>query len=310
MRNISRIVRSNLKLKHLQLLIAVDQFKSLGKAAHFMSLTQSAVSKNLVEIESMLDIVLFDRSAVGTQPTRHGKTLLNFAHTVLGEFEQTMEEIETQRHGHDVRVVIGITSLISPLLLAKTIELVKACSPDSMVCLEEGNLRTLIPRLRSSELDMLICPVEPDYMGPDLKAEQLYAEHFHLVVSHEHPLLAAISLDWKHLTEYPWVIPSSPSTVYAKLRQVFSLKGAHPPKDLMEASSPLPMLSLIQHRLAIAIWTSQVAELHAQRGLIKVLPFRLSFRPLPVGIISLKEKRHATLTVDFMNCLKSAAKEI
>ncbi len=273
-----------------------------------MNLTQSAVSKNLTEIERMFDVVLFDRSAVGTQPTLQGQTLLNFARTVLGVFEQALEEIEAQQHGQAIRVKIGITSVISPMLLAKTTELLKTSAPDCMVRLEEGDLRTLIPRLRAGELDMLVSPVDPDYMAVDLKTDPLYAERFHLVVSDDHPLLAAVGLDWKHLTEYPWVIPSSPSTVYAKLTQVFSSNGASPPKDLMEATSPLPMLSLIQHRYAIAVWTSQIATLHAQRGLIQVLPFRLSFRPPPVGIISLKDRRHGTLAVDFMNCLKSAAK--
>ncbi len=306
MKNISRIVRSNLKLKHLQLLLAVDKFRSLGKAAQFMSLTQSAVSKNLAEIESMFDIVLFDRSAAGTQPTTHGQTLLNLARTVLDAFEQTLEEIEAQRHAHSIRLVIGITSLISPLLMAKTIALAKTSSPDSMVRLEEGDLRNLMPRLRSGELDMLISPIEPDYMAVDLKAESLYSERFQLVVSDEHPLLATDNLNWKSLTDYPWVIPPLPSTMHAKLREIFSVNDATPPKDMMEASSPLSVLSLIQHRLAIAVWCSQIAALHAQRGLIKVLPFKLSFRPLPIGIISLKEKRHNTLAINFMNHLKSA----
>ncbi len=309
MRNIARIVRSNLKFKHLQLLIAVDTFKSLGKAAQFMSLTQSAVSKNLAEIESMFDIVLFDRSATGTQPTTHGQTLLNLARTVLDAFEQTMDEIEAKRHAHGIRLAVGVTTLISPMLLAKAIALVKASLPDSMVRLEEGDLRILIPRLRSGELDILISPIDPDYMARDLHSESLYSERFQLVVSDGHPLLATDNLNWKNLTLYPWVIPPSPSTIHAKLRETFSLNAVSPPKDLMEASSPLSVLSLIQHRLAIAICSSQIAALHAQRGLIKVLPFKLSFRPLPISIISLKEKRHSSLAIDFMNHLKISSEK-
>jgi hypothetical protein len=35
-----RVLRSNLKLKHLQLLVALDQFRHLGRASEFLSLTQ------------------------------------------------------------------------------------------------------------------------------------------------------------------------------------------------------------------------------------------------------------------------------
>src|SRR5688572_4495469 len=62
MTQIDRVLRSNLKLKHLQLLVALDQFRHLGRAAEFLSLTQPAVSKTLAEIEKLFGLALFDRS--------------------------------------------------------------------------------------------------------------------------------------------------------------------------------------------------------------------------------------------------------
>ena len=53
MAQIDRVLRSNLKLRHLQMLVALDQFRHLGRAAEFLSVTQPAVSKTLAEIESM-----------------------------------------------------------------------------------------------------------------------------------------------------------------------------------------------------------------------------------------------------------------
>ena len=54
MADIDRVLRSNLKLRHLQLLVALDNFRHLGRAAEFLSLTQPAVSKSLAEIERLL----------------------------------------------------------------------------------------------------------------------------------------------------------------------------------------------------------------------------------------------------------------
>ena len=47
--DIDRVMRSNLKLKHLQLVVALDEFRHLGRSAEFLSLTQPAVSKSLAE---------------------------------------------------------------------------------------------------------------------------------------------------------------------------------------------------------------------------------------------------------------------
>ena len=51
MSQIDRVLRSNLKLRHLQLLVALDEFRHLGRVSEFLSITQPAVSKMLVEIE-------------------------------------------------------------------------------------------------------------------------------------------------------------------------------------------------------------------------------------------------------------------
>lgn len=62
MSDIDRALRSNLKLKHLQLLVALEQFHHLGHAADFLSMSQPAVSRTLSEIEKMLEMRLFQRS--------------------------------------------------------------------------------------------------------------------------------------------------------------------------------------------------------------------------------------------------------
>jgi hypothetical protein len=69
MTQIDRVLRSNIKLRHLQLVVALDQFRHLGRTAEFLSVSQPAVSKMLGEVESMLELTLFERSTRGTEPT-------------------------------------------------------------------------------------------------------------------------------------------------------------------------------------------------------------------------------------------------
>lgn len=79
MTRIDRVLRSNLKLRHFQLLVALDQFRHLGRAAEFLSVTQPAVSKSLAEIESLFGLALFERSTRGTEPTPAGISVVRFA---------------------------------------------------------------------------------------------------------------------------------------------------------------------------------------------------------------------------------------
>src|SRR3546814_10230390 len=63
-----KMVISKLRIKQLQLLIALSEQKSLHKAAGTMFLTQSAASKALQEIEGMLEVTLFERTKLGLVP--------------------------------------------------------------------------------------------------------------------------------------------------------------------------------------------------------------------------------------------------
>ena len=65
MKDTLNVLLSKLRMKQLQLLIALDDLKSLHKAAGAMAMTQSAASKALQELESMLDAPLFERSKSG-----------------------------------------------------------------------------------------------------------------------------------------------------------------------------------------------------------------------------------------------------
>ena len=86
MGTIDRALRSNLKLRHLQLLVALDQFRRLGRAAEFLSLTQPAVAKTLAEIERTCGVRLFERSTRGTEPTPDGESVVRFARAVRASY--------------------------------------------------------------------------------------------------------------------------------------------------------------------------------------------------------------------------------
>src|SRR6266568_7013750 len=117
MATIDRVLRSNLKLRHLQLLVALDEFRHLGRAAEFLSVTQPAVSKTLAEIERLFDLGLFVRSTRGTEPTPYGDAIVRFARSVLADYERTRDEIASVASGAAGRTRVGAMVVAMPMLL-------------------------------------------------------------------------------------------------------------------------------------------------------------------------------------------------
>jgi DNA-binding transcriptional LysR family regulator len=125
MSKIDRVLRSNLKLRHLQLLVALDQFRHLGRAAEFLAVTQPAVSKTLAEVERMLGMALFERSTRGTEPTAAGVSMVRFARSVLAGFERTRDEMAAEASGARGRTSVGAMVVATPVLLARAVERLK-----------------------------------------------------------------------------------------------------------------------------------------------------------------------------------------
>ena len=288
MSQIDRVLRSNLKLRHLQLLVALDEFRHLGRVSEFLSITQPAVSKMLVEIEKMFDLQLFLRSTRGTEPTSHGVTVVRFARSVLADYQRTRDEITAQASGGVGRTSVGAMVVALPSLLMPAILQLKQHSPLTTVMVEEGDLTRLLPRLRVGELDLIVGRLEPGYASPDLETESLYPETMCIVVSPEHPLAKTPQPDWTLLAQLPWVVPPPWASSRSKLAQMFYKHQLVPPADIIETSSFLVTLSSMQQRPAIGFLARSVAEHFERQGLLCILNLKLPIELPHVGIITLR----------------------
>ena len=310
MSEIDRVLRSNLKLRHLQMLVALDQFRHLGRAAEFLSVTQPAVSKTLVEIERMFGLALFERSTRGTVPTLSGDSVVRFARSVLADYDRTRDEIAAVASGAAGRTSVGAMVVATPVLLARAVEMLKSQSAQTTVLVEEGDLTRLLPKLRLGELDLFVGRLEPGYAAPDLLTEPLLEEPMAVVLKPGHRLLSKRKPTWKDLAALPCVMPPPWASLRVKLDQMFFREGLHPPADIVESASFLSQLSFLQQRDAAAFMSRAVAQHFQQQGVLKVLALKVPIELPPVGLITLRGRRPAPSTERLIDCLRRVAREV
>jgi DNA-binding transcriptional LysR family regulator len=304
-RHIDRVLRSNLKLKHLQLLVALDQFRHLGRASEFLSLTQPAVSKTLAEVERLFGVALFLRSTRGTEPTAYGQTVVRFARSVLADFDRTRDELAAVASGAAGRVRVGAMVVAMPVLLAQAMARLKAASPLTTVLVEEGDLTRLLPQLRLGELDVFVGRLEPGYAAPDLETEPLYEEPMCIVCGPRHALARRRAPDWADLAAARWVMPPPWASSRVKLHQLFYKHGLNPPVDVIESASFLVTLSCLRERGALGFWARSVAEHYQAQELIRILPVQAPMELPPVGLITLRGRLRPPAAEQLMACLRT-----
>ncbi|HEU0201907.1 MAG TPA: LysR substrate-binding domain-containing protein [Burkholderiaceae bacterium] len=308
MSKIDRVLRSNLKLRHLQLLVALDEFRHLGRAAEFLSVTQPAVSKMLGEIEGLFGLRLFDRSTRGTQPTAYGDSVVRFARAVVADYERTRDEIAAVASGAAGRTSVGAMVVATPVLLTRAVEMLKARSAQTTVLVEEGDLAHLLPKLRLGELDVFVGRLEPGYAAPDLETEALYNEPMMVIVAPDHPLTRKAKPDWNDLARVPCVVPPPYASLRVKLDQIFLQRVGQPPADLIETASFLSLLSFVRQRGAVGFLARSVSRHFEREGTVKVLPIKVPVELPPVGLITARGRRRTPSTEQLIECLRRAAR--
>lgn len=309
MSDIDRVLRSNLKLRHLQLLVALDEFRHLGRAAEFLSITQPAVSKSLAEIERTFGLELFSRSTRGTEPTQYGRAVVRFARSVLADFDRTRDELAAAASGAAGRVSVGAMVVATPGLVSRAVAMLKARSAQTTVSLEEGDLTRLLPRLRVGELDLFVGRLEPGYAAPDLAAEPLYQEPMCLVCRPDHPVATARRCRWSDVAGLPWVVPPAWASSRVKLNQQFYRRDLDPPSDVVESASFLMTLTFLRDRGAVAFVARTVARFLEREGLARALPLKVPIELPPVGIITPRGRSKTPACEQMIGFLRLAAKQ-
>src|SRR5437762_7946292 len=87
-------ISRRLKLRHLDVLLAVVQSGSMGKAAERLAITQPVVSKTIADLESALGVCLLDRGPHGVEPTLYGRALLKRSAAIFNDLRSSVSDIE------------------------------------------------------------------------------------------------------------------------------------------------------------------------------------------------------------------------
>ncbi|MGB3289648.1 MAG: LysR substrate-binding domain-containing protein [Burkholderiaceae bacterium] len=310
MTHIDRALRSNIKLRHLQLIAALDEFRHLGRTADFLLVSQPAISKMLMEIESMLGLQLFIRSTRGTEPTVAGTSLVRFARSVLAQYERTRDEIAAVASGVAGRTRVGTMSGALPVLLSRGIEILKESSAHASVLVEEGDLTHLLPKLRVNELDFFVGRLEPGYAAPDLLTEPLYREPMVAIVDSKSPLARKKQPSWHDFMDMPCVMPPPWASLRVKIEQEFYRHGLTPPKDLIETSSYFAITTFVRERRAIGFVARSVGLSLQDHGQCKVLALDIPIALPPVGIMTLRDQHLTSASEHLISALRVAAQEL
>lgn len=301
-------IRSSFKPRSLQLLVALDDFRHLGKVAASTHVTQPAVSKALGDLERGLGLKLFERTARGVHPTIYGECLIRHARAMLSGLAQARDELQGLRSGSSGTIRVGVLATAALALLPHALALLKSRHPGMMVLVREGTMETMLPELWLGTLDLIVGRLPDARVAQGLNEKPLMEEAVTLVVGLHHPLARRRRLRWSDLGEFPWVLPPVNTLLREPLERAFEHHGVPLPANRIETLSVHVIRAYLHYTDAIAALAEHVSRYYESLGLLATLPLELPRLARPVGAIWSRQRPLAPATQVLIQCLEEAAR--
>jgi DNA-binding transcriptional LysR family regulator len=303
-------LRSRLKMRHVQLLVAVDVQRSIHKAAAQLGMTQPAATRLLADLEAMLGLVLFERTTRGIIPTPQGASLVRHARAILGTLDHASEELDAIDAGATGKLTIGVLLVVAPVLLPRALLQFKSRNPRISVEVREGTLGSLLPLLFDGGLDLVVGRLTADFDAAGLHFEHCYDEAMTVVVRRGHPLCSKRGLRLRDLATCAWIVPTPQSAYRRRMDAAFRQGGFEPPPEVVESMSILTNTALLQESDMLGVMPVNVARYYQALDLLDVLDVALPPPSGPVGIITRAARAGAPALDDLVDALRDSGRTL
>ncbi|MES2323499.1 MAG: LysR family transcriptional regulator [Pseudomonadota bacterium] len=282
-------LKARLKTRQLLLLIALDDHRNIHRAAEELHMTQPAASKQIKDLEEMLDVRLFERLPRGMEPTMFGETMIRHARMALTSLALAHDDIVALKAGLAGQVEVGVIMTPAMALLPRAIARVKQHAPMLRIGAHMEASNVLLDRLQRGTLDFMIGRILEKENSAGLIYEELTEEPACAVVRVGHPLLESPALGLADIHDKAWILPPHGSILRHRFDMMFRRAGLDIPVNVVDTTALLLITSLLQQTDALHVMPVEVAQYYASLNVLAILPIELPCKMDAFGIIRQKD---------------------
>jgi len=306
-------LKARLKTRQLLLLIALDDTHNIHRAAEELHMTQPAASKQIKDLEEMLEVKLFERLPRGMEPTIFGETMIRHARMALNSLALAHDDIVTLKAGLSGQVEVGVIMTPAMALLPRAIARVKQDAPLLRIGVQLESSNVLLDKLQRGTLDFMIGRI-PDTGNSGNRAGLLYEELTDeatcAVVRPGHPLLRLDAPTLPDIAARPWIVPPHGSILRHRFDMMFRRAGLAPPNDVVETTAMLVTTALLQQTDMLHVMPLEVAQYYESLQVLRILPIELPCSMDAFGIVRQQDHLLSPGAELLLGAVRAAAREI
>jgi DNA-binding transcriptional LysR family regulator len=301
------VLRRRLKLRQLEILLAVADAGSMAKAATRLAVSQPAISRAIADAEHTLGVPLFDRSTQGVEPTQYGRALLKRGIAAFDEIDQGVKDIEFLADPTAGEVRIGSGAGLSEGIVLAVINRLSRQYPRIVFHVAIIAGVTLYDQLRERNVELAFARLSEPVREEDIDFEVLFEEPLVVVAGAENPWVRRRKIKLAELINEPWTWPLPGSEFDSLVVEAFRVSGLKPPRPTVYTHAVNMRISLAATGPFLAVVPAAIMSIPDKYPSIRMLAVELPTTHRQVGIATLKNRTLSPLAKIFLECAREAA---
>ena len=255
-----------MELKQLRTFIEVARAGGFTQAAHTLHISQSAVSKQVAQLEHNLGAPLFDRLGSHVRLTAAGNVVLQRANDMLRLQQELLSELDDLSHLARGELRLGLPLLGSDALFANLFAEYRRRYPNVQVQLLEGGSLVVEQAVLSGELELggSLTPKNPSFAYQPFCDEPLDA-----LLPADHPLAEGASVRLEQLAETPFLLYQRSFVLNDRLLQACQQLGFTPKEGGRSGQSDF-LVALVAAGQGVVLLPSVVARGLVRPGVVRL----------------------------------------
>ncbi|MES0857442.1 LysR family transcriptional regulator [Geobacillus sp. G4] len=193
-----------MELRQLQYFVEVARREHVSEAADALHVAQSAISRQIANLEAELGVQLFEREGRNVKLTPIGRHFLPHAEAVLKAVDDAKQQIEEYLDPERGTIKIGFPTSLASHMMPMVISAFKAEHPNVSFHLRQGSYYYLIEAVKKREIDLaFLGPIPAREIG--IKGDILFSEPFAALLPNSHPLARRDRIVLNELRHDPFV---------------------------------------------------------------------------------------------------------
>jgi len=249
----------NIELRHLEYFRAVAEELNFGRAAQRLFISQPGLSRQIKQMEEILEVQLFERTKRRVTLTAAGKYLKSEVDFIFNHLDLTKTQLKEIASGKIGEIRIGFLGSAAHTVLPELLVNISQNFPGIQATMDELSNAMQVEMLEKDKLDLGF--VRLARVPEPLRMKMVYQDTFSMVLPLGHPLNEENFLNMGQLKMENFILFSQDysSIYYDKILSICEDQGFSP-KITHKSVHALTIFKLVESGLGVAIVPTSLQE--------------------------------------------------